>query len=107
MDRKQFSLDGLVKRTTVLAFDETNVYIGAGDDQKAVAFADIVALSKTSNALNNRHFWRLKYRFGDAVEVEKFRTSATLWNRNFSHFHAHLTAKNPAAIKSPCRWWNL
>ena len=107
MERKQISLDGLIKRTTVLSFDDTSVYIDKGGAQRAVPFADVVSLFKTSNALNNRYFWRLEYRVEGATEIEKFRTNATIWNRSFHHFHARLSEVNPAAIKSPCRWWNL
>ena len=65
METKQISLDGLVKRTTVISFDEMAVYVGEGSAQKKVAFEDVVSLSKTSNALNNRYFWRLEYHYED------------------------------------------
>ena len=106
METKQISLDGLVKRTTVLSFDEQAVYIGEGSGQRRVALEDVVSLSKTSNALNNRYFWRLEYRYKEAVEVEEFRTNATVWNRSFSDFHARLSKANPAAVKTRYRWWN-
>lgn len=106
MERKQFSFNGLIKRTTVLSFNETSVFIGEGNDQKTVPLADIVSLSKSGSALNHRYFWQLEYRVGEATEVEKFRTNATLWNRNFFRFHTRLSEVNPAAVKTPCRWWN-
>ena len=107
MERKQISLDGLMKQTTAISFDESHVYIEDGGDEKAVAFADVLTLLRTSNAVNNRYFWRLEYQIGEATEVEEFRTNATLWNRNFRHFHARLNEANPAAIATPYRWWDL
>ena len=107
MDRKKFSLDGLIKKTTVFSFDEMNVYIGEGDAKRTVPFADVVSLSRTNNSLNNRYFWRLEYRINDANEVAQFRTNTTLWNRNFPQFHARLSEANPAAVMRRLRWWDV
>ena len=107
MERKQISFDGVIKQTTVISFDESHVYIEDDGDEKAVAFADVLTLSRTSNAVNNRYFWLLEYRIDEATEVEKFRTNATLWNRNFRQFHARLSKAKPAAVTSPYRWWDL
>ena len=106
MERKQFSYNGLIKQTTVLSFDETSVYIGEGGGEKAVPLADVVSLARTNNSLGNRYFWRLEYRIGEATEVENFRTNATFWNRNFRDFHSRLSEANPAAVKTPYRWWS-
>ena len=107
MDKKKFSLDGLIKKTTVFSFDEMNVYIGEGDAQRTVPFADVLSLSRTNNSLNNRYFWRLEYRLEGVIEVEKFRTNTTLWNRNFPNFHTLLSEINPDAVKTAYRWWRV
>ena len=41
MTIKQFSLNGLIKKTTVLSFDEAGVYVGEGFEQDVVPFADV------------------------------------------------------------------
>ena len=107
MDKKQISLDGLARKTTLVCFDDAGVYIVKEGAEQFVPFADVLTLSKTHTALNNRYFWRLEYRVGEAAAAVEFRPNTTLWNRNFKDFHSRLSEVRPEAIRSPYRWWSL
>ncbi len=57
--KRQISLDGIIKQTELLQFDENVVYIGRNDKQRIINIEDILSLSKTSTSLNNRYFWKI------------------------------------------------
>ncbi len=103
--KRQISLDGIIKQAELLQFDDKAVYIGRGDKPRIVSLEDIVSMSKTSTALNNRYFWELVFRVEESKESVKFRPNNTIWNRNFPQFHALLSKVNPEAIKTPYHWW--
>lgn len=107
MERRRISLGGWLQAAPAVSFDDDNVYLGEGSGQKVIPLADVVSLTRTSSALNNRYFWLLEYRNGQTTERIEFRANTTLWNRSFPSFHARLTEVNPAAVKSPYRWWQL
>lgn len=112
--KKQISFNGLFKKSELLQFDDSALYIGNSalyignaDEQTVVSLADISSLVKTSTKLNNRYFWELTFADQESLQTRRieFRPNNTLWNRNFPQFHALLGQVNPSAIKTPYRWW--
>lgn len=105
--KKQISLDGIIKQTQLVQFDETSVYIGRGGEEIVVRFEDVFSLSKTGTKLNNRYFWELILFIKEKNKkfTVQFRPNTTLWNKNFSQFHTLLSQVNPNAVKTSNRRW--
>lgn len=105
--KKQISFNGLFKKSELLQFDDSTLYIGYADEQSLVSLTDISSLVKTCTKLNNRYFWELTFIFQESLQTRRieFRPNNTLWNRNFPQFHAQLSQVNPGAVKTPYRWW--
>ena len=106
MQKLRISLDAMIGRDTIICFDMDNIYIDIKGEHTTISITELEALEKTSTQLNNRYYWRLRYRDNGEQQQVKFRSNFTFWNKNFKQFHHRLQEINPAAIKTPFRWWN-
>ncbi len=89
-----------------LSFGTQGVFVYKGQTlQKQHAFAEIVALEKSSLSVNNAKIWRLLLKRGDQFAAYRF-TPATGWKEGgFDLLHKHLQATQPHVVKSKWRKW--